>query len=935
MQDGNVVVRELTSAPWAKSRDREGRWLSLRSHHADAQNVARWLLANWVPRSVLESIAPGTDIDLGTKIARFLAGVHDVGKVGPAFTAMDPVLHARMEGLGFVGAPALSGRDAHHTLTGYHLVVAFLMGKGMSKLTARTWATVVAGHHGAMPSQVRLNRADPRREPSIYGDASGGHDLWREVATRLLDEQWERSGLAGLSGAGLPPLPLSGQVVVGGLVIMVDWIASNTTWFPLVDGGATDPGLEDERAVAALGVLNLPGPWTPLPPPADPVELFRSRFPFFERVSPRPFQLDAVHLAQTVTEPSLVVLEAAPGEGKTEAALAVAEVLAARFGLGGILFALPTMATADAMFSRTLKWLDHVGEEQMPVGASVWLGHSRRRLNREYRGLGSPVLSEVYDGDGAAPGRVVAHEWLTRKKALLATTVVSTVDQVLLAALSLKHGALRLLGVAGKVVVVDEVHAFDPFVRTHLCVLLRWLAELRVPVILASATLPSAIRAELLAAYAPEVTEIDPVAGYPRLTAVGVSGASRILTPRPSGRASTFELGWVGSEPSLLAAELGASLREGGCALVVRNTVESARRTAEELHSYTGWPVECHHSRFMAADRSAHDDSLLARFGPPEAVARREGARPERVIIVATQVAEMSLDVDFDIVATDLAPMDAMLQRIGRCHHHEGRARPRAVATPRVLVISDLDQDTAPETMVDRGSRAVYGLSALLRAASALHALPAARLSTPEQIAPLVERAFSDDVELVPAAWRAAFTASLRTEAEELHRRRTHARAGEIATPEQLSGDFGPPSLIGWNRAGEAASGEDESSPSVQAAVRDGTPSVELVVLETDAMGPLVPERITGELVRLDPEAPVSSDQADAMCGCVVRVAVPRGWDAERFRAQLVAGTPEAWRDEPRLCRWPVLLLDPTGKREFADLVWTYSETRGLEVVRR
>lgn len=232
------------------------------------------------------------------------------------------------------------------------------------------------------------------------------------------------------------------------------------------------------------------------------------------------------------------------------------------------------------------------------------------------------------------------------------------------------------MGLAGKVVIIDEVHAYDVFMAAHLQVLLAWLAQLQVPVIMLSATLPTAQRDAYLRAYANGDQSTGDIEAYPRITTADASG-TRSFAPPPSARRSRVLVEQVADTHEAIAEQLHGLLRDGGCALVVRNTVGQARDTAAALAVLTGWDVACHHSRFMAADRAANDESLLREFGSAQRVEAMGGARPERKIVVA-QVAEMSLDVDFDLLITDLAPMDSLLQRLGRSASTRS-ASPRSV----------------------------------------------------------------------------------------------------------------------------------------------------------------------------------------------------------------------------------------------------------------
>src|SRR5690606_31927012 len=253
----------------------------------------------------------------------------------------------------------------------------------------------------------------------------------------------------------------------------------------------------------------------------------------------------AVELARRMSSPGLMLIEAPMGEGKTEAALAVAEVFAARSGAGGVFVALPTMATGNAMFPRMLQWLRRLPDVAGGGLQSVMLAHSKAALNEDFGELvraGRRTVAGVeHDGRGdewrprsdrrASSAELVAHQWLHgRKKAMLSSFVVGTVDQLLFMGLKSRHLALRHLALAGKVVVIDEAHAYDAYMNSYLDRVLSWLGAYRVPVVVLSATLPAARRRELAAAYAgarPDdaaLAHVAQAAGYPLITTVEPGG---------------------------------------------------------------------------------------------------------------------------------------------------------------------------------------------------------------------------------------------------------------------------------------------------------------------------------------------------------------------------------------------------------------------------
>jgi CRISPR-associated endonuclease/helicase Cas3 len=388
-------------------------------------------------------------------------------------------------------------------------------------------------------------------------------------------------------------------------------------------------------------------------------ELFDSIF------EPTPIQqfAESMRLAQG---PQLIVIEEVTGGGKTEAALTLAARLLAAGTADGVYLALPTMATADAMHSRVERVYQRFFASD--ANASLVLAHSTaafsldlERANKVDAGYGSKEHDSASDHCTA---------WLadSRKKALLAHVGVGTIDQALLGILAAKHQSLRLWGLLGKVLIVDEVHACDAYVTGLLKTLLRFHAAFGGSAILLSATLPQSQRAGLVTTFmegvgcvAPAVTEM----AYPLVTHVSTQEVHETpVAARPVSRRTVR----VEPLPDLHTAleRLRTVLQEGRCACWVRNTV------ADALAAYALWVKEIgaenvllYHARFALTDRLHSGAEVLKRFGKESTAEYRRGR-----LVIATQVVEQSLDVDFDYVVTDLAPIDLIIQRAGRLKRH-------------------------------------------------------------------------------------------------------------------------------------------------------------------------------------------------------------------------------------------------------------------------
>ncbi|MEU1278547.1 CRISPR-associated helicase Cas3' [Streptomyces sp. NPDC005805] len=981
-----VLHRRLSAAArtvWAKhDNDRAkgaDRWMPLWRHMADSAAVAGKLWDEWLPRGVRRLIAdalPGGEPDARALVV-WLAGVHDIGKATPAFASqLDGVCdlpdRMRDEGLAMRSAKAMGPdrRLAPHGLAGQVLLGQWLTERhGWAPRQTGQFTVAVGGHHGVPPEPGQITALYAHEE--LLRTPGPSRDLWQRVQHELLDACADAYGVTARLGGDTwrgARLPQPVQVLLTSLVIVSDWIASNPDLFPLFPEDT--PRGDEERLAAAWHGLDLPPAWRAGEPAADAQELFTSRFGLPPGAKVRPVQEAALALARETAAPGLMVIEAPMGEGKTEAALAVAEVFAARSGAGGVFFALPTMATGNAMFPRLRRWLEHLPARDGDRH-SIQLAHSKAALNEEFTGLMADASSVVAvdldaprparprrhaEGPGHAGAELVAHAWLRgRKKAMLASFVAGTIDQLLFAGLKSRHLALRHLAVAGKVVVIDEAHAYDAYMNVYLDRVLSWLGAYRVPVVVLSATLPAARRRELLAAYAggtgPAYDAVAREGAYPLLTAVAPGGEPVVRRPAVSGRAADVVVERLSDDLHVLADRLTTELADGGCALVVRNTVQRVLDTARVLRDRFGdADVTVAHARFVDLDRAAKDDALLRLFGPPEKTDERPAGRH---IVVASQVAEQSLDVDFDLLVTDLCPVDLLLQRMGRLHRHprggaEQMDRPQRLRTPRCLVtgVENVREDEgaggrgAAEVPVPvRGSRTVYGAYALLRSAAVLlphlDGGPDRPVRLPADISPLVQAAYGDGP-VGPDHWAAALDEARAAHEEHRARQEDGAsafRLGEVGRP-------GRP-LFGWVAAGV---GDADDTRTGRAQVRDSREGLEVVVVQRRADGslatlPWLPADRRGgrraglELPQDARPVPLAARTA-ASCGLRLPVQFSFAETADAALAELEELYVPAWqgKDSPWLSDQLVLALDEDCQTRLAGFSLRYSPSDGLEV---
>jgi len=574
---------------------------------------------------------------------------------------------------------------------------------------------MVGGHHGQFAGRAGVNQTQTRLqqyEPPLWQPL-------RQAAEEVLCAAFLHKLPTDLPK---PSNISAATMALTGFAILCDWIGSDGRFFvprptQSMESYVEESATRARQAVTAAGFLE--------PSLSNSPATFAGLFP--DKHPPRPLQaaIDAIP-AEMLDGPCLAIIEAPTGEGKTEAALALAHRLAQSSDCDDLYYALPTTATSNQMFGRLQTHL----AERLHLPAGVKLIHGQAFLVEDDL--------DVAPLDNAAPEdqRRMAEWFTTKKRAILAPFGVGTVDQAELAALNVRHNALRLLGLAGKTVILDEVHAYDTYMTSIVEVLLAWLSALGSSVIVLSATLPFKQRAALVRAYGTELGNYPgDVDSYPSLWVVRRGREPYHLAPpahQESRRIELQRLGLNDDEPEAKAKWLVEATADGGCACWICNTVDRAQRLFECLMTTASPEVELMllHARFPLADRLALEQQLTNRFGP--------GAdRPPRSIVVGTQVLEQSLDLDFDLMVSDLAPVDLLLQRAGRLWRHDNHRPPRFATAP-LWINSCLKKGGEPNLSVDSY---VYDTFLLLKTWELLKARQEVVL--PRDYRPLVEAVYS------------------------------------------------------------------------------------------------------------------------------------------------------------------------------------------------
>ena len=634
-----------------------------------------------------------------------LVALHDLGKISDSFRAM-------LE----TGA---GQKYRHWQLTEALLFahddrLARRIGGGWRQRQALYAA--VAGHHG-QPSDLALGGQSglPARHP-VLRQALTAVGAGLEPAGAVIDAFalfWPEASLNSL----LPGQEVALSWWLPGLCAAADWVGSNTEWFA-AEGGRPDLGAylaearrKAETAVQAAGLAGSA---------ARPGPLFDFAL--------RPMQAACAELPLP-PGPMLAVIEDETGAGKTEAALLLAQRMMQAGKGRGLYFALPTMATSDAMFAR-------MGETvaRMMVAPSLTLAHGRAGLSERFRDL----VTGGQRGEDAPS----CTEWLAqgRRRALLADVGVGTVDQALLAVLPVKHQTLRHFGLSSKILIVDEVHEMgEPYIGRELERLLQMHRTAGGSAILLTATLPMALRAQLLATYGGG----NPGPAYPALTVAGGESRSGFAPdPRPTkGPVRVERLASAEAGLDLLAEAAG----RGAASVWVRNAVDDAIAAVAALRA-RGIAAHLLHARFALSDRKRIEAEVLARVG-------KEGQGRAGFVLVGTQVLEASLDLDFDVMVSDIAPVAALIQRAGRLWRHMDRrpAGTRPVPTPVLHVVSPdpgrVSDDRWLQATLGAGAH-VYALAEVWRSARVLFA--AGQIVAPQGLRALIEAVHGEGAEDLP-----------------------------------------------------------------------------------------------------------------------------------------------------------------------------------------
>jgi len=635
--------------------------------------IARSLIARYPETLSAELFPPGAILG---------AGAHDIGKVSPYF--YEKLRRACSAGQSFPEPLVNVSPDLEQRWGGH---------AGVSQLTAKALnvpqyvAEILGQHHGFSPPVAGLRAGD---EP--FGGAA-----WQQERALLVAELKERLASDWPQVESVPKARL-----LAGLTSVADWIGSGQffedpaqPWQDRIEPALDDAGFIRPDYRAGMS--------------------FEQVFGFAPRSAQR-------QLIDAVSAPGVYVLEAPMGLGKTEAALYAAYRMLAGGQASGVYFALPTQLTSNKIYERFNEFLRGDEERQLLGILSPECRHRSLLLH------GKAWLLDTEMGEEGRPGGA----WFNHaKRGLLAPFAVGTIDQALMAAMNVKHGFVRAFGLAGKVVILDEVHTYDAYTSTLLTALVELLRELLCTVIILSATLNCERRQQLLGAAVSE--EAYPlISAAPRHQPVSE-------WPVPAGAAQVVSVCLLDDPHAALAEALERASR-GQQVLWIENTVLEAQERYLDLAARAAeLGVACGllHSRFTAEDRQRIEDRWVSLFGKGGWQERTRQGR----ILVGTQILEQSLDIDADFLVSRFAPTDMLLQRLGRLWRHAGTPREPAARCEAWVLAPDLEKAIVAPLSAFGSSAHVYSPYVLCRSLEVWQGRDS--LCLPQDIRALIEQTYA------------------------------------------------------------------------------------------------------------------------------------------------------------------------------------------------
>lgn len=640
--------------------------VSLLTHLLEVGYVAKGLLTDGCLKPLATELASALDSpeEEAVALAAYLSSCHDLGKCHPDFQAkLFPEGEPNPFRKHIDGA---YGRFFHNE---YSRDIAYRIWKAKKRFPSRAvrkLVPILQYHHQWGRSGWGIPSNPPEEYLMMQDELEAALFDAFQPPTDIQPTDWSESGM-----------------LLWGVLIVSDWIASSDA----ISGHPVPPEETKTFIQSILPDFLRKNHLVEAPLP-DGISSIQELFPFLAGKELRPMQREIESIFQENTDASGLLIEAPMGEGKTEAALYAAYRLAKTYGKNGFYIALPTSATSNQMERRVNAMLHTQG------CPDAKLMHSRAWLEQEPTGE-DHIFTEPL------------------KRGLLEPYAVGTIDQAMLSVMMARYSIIRLIGLTTKVLVIDELHSYDAYMKTTIERLLSWCYDLGIPVVMLSATLPLDKKKAYARAFRSGDTNLT--TQYPCITVFpqeGPEGQAEAMEYKVNGshqhQTLTLQLKTDGEETVQEEVErLFSMSHEQGCICVLRNTVDQAQETYQKLKEHYGDIVTLFHARFLYEDRQRIEKEVCMAFGGEE--------RPKKAILVATQVVEQSLDLDFDAMITDLAPIDLLFQRAGRIFRHEREGRPFKNGQLTVLLpeVIHLHSSIYPALLLNRTLHILEGKTSL------------------------------------------------------------------------------------------------------------------------------------------------------------------------------------------------------------------------------
>ena len=661
---------------WGKASKEDNHYHLLPYHCLDVVAVASewWEYSPSIRNSFIKSTG------LSEKQARawvlFFIALHDFGKLDMRFQMKVPRLSPYKDNI------QVNCKDYYHGEWGYlwyfHESIEYgfpiIEQYGDVNVKGELWMSATAGHHGVIPQSVETDSLDLPHALALSQDQQA-RKQWIEALREIFLDP------VNLTITDMPEG--EAPILLAGFCSVCDWLGSNQDYFEFNSKDKENlPEYLESKQKKAQQILQDFGLVSTVKTKGGMAELYN--------FSPHNIQTRIDDLA---VEQSLVIMEANTGSGKTEAALAFASKLLADKLADSITFALPSQATANAMFKR----LEFVAEKIFKDENNIILAHGKSQSNPHFQSL-IKFNQQYKSAQGNDEAGVQCSEWLSssRKRAFLGQIAVSTVDQVMLSAIkSLQHYFVRLFGIGKSVLIIDEIHAYDAYMYAILKVVIAQQKQAGGSVILLSATLPAHQKQALINAWS-ECETITETAYPLMLQATDNKVTAFTVDPKQEIHSRTVIIELISNndlklDNSLLQRIVNAA-EKGAKVGIVCNLVDDAQAYAEILATMTKMPIDLFHSRYRYCDRMIKEQKVLEHYD-------KNSPRQGRILI-GTQVIEQSLDIDFDWLISFICPIDLLFQRMGRLHRHDN-SRPVGFEKPLcsiiVLEIVDLSNKETTE----------------------------------------------------------------------------------------------------------------------------------------------------------------------------------------------------------------------------------------------